>query len=180
MKPTAAVLVLLVTGCSPAAEAPAPVAAPAEIVATRPATTPTRYFYFGNHVPRAEILSIEGVDTASARLSGRTTAQDNYDYCIGAAGPDDADLLARCAAERVEQPVETMTADCLARTVSDGSPALWVRDEPGEDGKVAPVWRDQASGDIRDYSGAGRGYKLSAAFRLMCPAASVTIQPDPT
>ncbi|ADK99598.1 hypothetical protein [Brevundimonas subvibrioides] len=187
MKPIVAALLFLLAACKPAPEAapeasaPA-LASPAAGSAGTPTATPgapTRYVWFGNHVPRAEILSIEGVDTASATLTGRTTAQDNYDYCIGYAGPDDTEVLARCAAEKVEQPVETMTADCLARTVSDGSSARWVRDEPGEGGKIAPVWQDVASGEIRDYSGAGGGYVLTAAFRLMCPAASVDIQPDP-
>lgn len=188
MKPIVAALLFLLAACKPAPEAapeasaPAP-AYPAAGSTGAPAATPgaptVRYVWFGNHVPRAEILSIEGVDTASATLTGRTTAQDNYDYCIGYAGPDDTEVLARCAAEKVEQPVETMTADCLARTVSDGSSARWVRDEPGEGGKIAPVWQDVASGEIRDYSGAGGGYVLTAAFRLMCPAASVAIQPDP-
>ncbi len=177
---------ILPAACGPATEpatgtAPAaPVSAPTVPAAPTPAVrTPVRYFYFGNHVPRAEILSVEGVDTASATLTGRTTAQDNYDYCIGYAGPDNAEVMARCASEKVEQPVETITADCIARTVSDGGPAVWVRDEPAEDGKIMPVWQDRASGVIRDYSGAGGGYVLTAAFRILCPTASTDIAPDP-
>ncbi len=187
MKYAALAALALLTACKPAGEAapavPAPAdpaVAPAPAAPATPAASPVRYFYFGNHVPRAEILSVEGADTASATLTGRTTAQDNYDYCIGFAGADNTEVTARCASEKIEQPVETMTADCIARTVSDGSPAAWVRDDPAEGGKVMPVWQDRASGQIRDYSGAGGGYVLTAAFRILCPAASTRIAPDPT
>lgn len=158
---------------------PASVAPPSATASPAPSTTPVSYFYFGNHVPRAEIVSIEGPDTASAKLTGQTTAQDNYDYCIGYAAPDEAEVRARCADQKVAPPPDVMTANCVDKTVSDGSEAVWVRDEPGEDGKIRPVWRDKASGQIRDYSGAGGGYVLTAAFRILCPAASVNFQPDP-
>ncbi|MES2860372.1 MAG: hypothetical protein V4701_02820 [Pseudomonadota bacterium] len=166
------------------AETPVPTPVPqpapdASLPASPSSASPVRYFYFGNHVPRAEILSVSGADTASATLTGRTTAQDNYDYCVGYAGPEDTEVLTRCASERVEQPIETMTADCVARTVSDGSPAAWIRDDPAEGGKIRPVWRDTASGQIRDYSGAGGGYVLTSAFRILCPAASTNLAPDP-
>ncbi len=178
-------LLMMLAACQPAGETPAPASAPAgpEVAAPAPipASTTVRYFYFGNHVPRAEILSVTGADTASATLTGRTTAQDNYDYCMGYSGPDDADAAARCASEKIEQPVETMGADCVARTVTqDGSDILWVRDEPAESGKIMPVWQDKASGQIRDYSGAGGGYVLTAAFRILCPTASADIAPDPS
>jgi len=168
-----AILVFL-TACKPAAE---PVSTePAKAAAT---ATPVAYFAFGNHVPRSEIVSVEGIDTASARLNGRTSAQDNFDYCLFMTGGDQpsAQAAAQCASEKVDQPLQSMTADCFARTVSDGSDAVWVRDQPGAGGKVLPVWQDKASGDIRDYSGAGGGDVLTAAFRILCPTASANIQP---
>lgn len=162
---------------SPSAPAaPSPATPPAPEAPPPAASEPVRYFYFGNHVPRSVVTAIEGVDTASARLVGRTTPQDNYDYCIGY-GSDPVAAAQRCAGEKVEQPEEVMTANCVARTVSDGREAVWVRDEPAADGKVLPVWRDRASGEIRDYSGAGGGLVLTAAFRILCPTASATITP---
>jgi len=144
-------------------------------------TTPVRYFYFGNHVPRSIVTAVEGADTASARLVGHVTAADNHAYCLDmTGGPASSDAQARCEAENRDQPEETMTADCLARTVSDGSVAAWVSDDAAEDGKILPVWRDKDSGDIRDYSGAGGGYVLTAAFRILCPAVSTNIAPDPS
>ncbi|WP_428151503.1 hypothetical protein [Brevundimonas sp.] len=176
----AACAVLALAACKPAAETTEPGrAAPAAPTGT---AAPVAYFYFGNHVPRAVITSVEGADTASAILTGHVTAQDNYDYCLDMRGGEtpSAGAIAECTAEKVDQPDERMTADCIARTVSDGSDALWVRDEEAEDGKVMPVWQDRASGDIRDYSGAGGGYVLTAAFRILCPAASANVAPDPS
>lgn len=177
----AAAALTLLAACKPTGEpAPrAPAADPAVSAPQAPAATPVRYFYFGNHVPRAQIVSIDGIDTASARLVGQTMAEDNYAYCMGSFGAGNAEAIAGCADQRTAPPQDEMTADCIARTVSDGSSAAWVRDEEAEDGKVMPVWQDKDSGDIRDYSGAGGGYVLTAAFRLMCPAASTNIAPDP-
>lgn len=150
-------------------------AAPAPIATEAPPVTPSavRYFYFGNHVPRTEITAVEGVDTAHAVLKGVTTANDAYAYCVEGMG-DPTAAAGQCAGERKAQP-ERMTADCIARTVSDGGAARWIRDEPTDDGKIRPVWRDVASGETRDYSGAGGGYVLTAAFRILCPAASTRI-----
>ena len=176
----AACAVLALAACKPAAETKAPeTAAPAAQTQT---AQPVAYFYFGNHVPRALITSVEGADTASATLTGHVTAQDNYDYCLGMTGGENpsAEAVAQCTPEKIDQPDEHMTADCIARTVSDGSDAAWVRDDEAEGGKVMPVWQDKASGEMRDYSGAGGGYVLTAAFRILCPAASANIAPDPT
>ena len=176
---------LALCACRPtASDAPAQAdpAAPDAVssAATPAASAPVRYFYFGNHVPRSVITAVEGVDTASARLVGHVTAADNRAYCLDmTGGAASSDAVARCEAENRDQPEESMTADCVARTVSDGEPAEWIRDEPADDGKVMPVWRDRASGEIRDYSGAGGGYMLTAAFRILCPAASTNIAPDP-
>ena len=154
---------------------------PTTPAATSATEAPVRHFHFGNHVPRAVITAVEGADTASARLVGHVTAADNHANCLdktGGAGSSEA--VAQCEAENRDQPEESMTADCIARTVSDGSDAAWVREEEAEGGKVMPVWQDKASGDIRDYSGAGGGYVLTAAFRMMCPTASANIAPDPS
>ena len=172
--------VLALSACKPAVEAPeAPAQATAAAVVT---ARPAAYFYFGNHVPRAVVTSVEGADTASATLTGHVAAQDSYDYCLGMNGGENpsAAAIAQCTPEKVDQPAEHMTADCVARTVSDGSDAAWVRDDEAVGGKVMPVWQDMASGYIRDYSGAGGGYVLTAAFRILCPAASANIAPDPT
>lgn len=180
MRATATILVsLALCACQPAGSGPEATAETAPAASAPAAETPARYFYFGNHVPRSVITAVEGADTASARLVGRTTPQDSYDYCLGFS-PDPAEGAARCAAEKVEQPDQFMTADCLARTVSDGGDAVWVRDQAAEGGKVLPVWQDKATGEIRDYSGAGGGYVLTAAFRILCPAASANIAPDPS
>ena len=170
-------------GCGPAPDAAPPADAPAPTTPTpapapqtpapSAAAQPVRYFYFGNHVPRTEITDIQGVDTAHAVLKGVTTAEDAYAYCFEGMG-DRAAAATQCAGQRKPQP-EQMTADCIARTVSDGGPAVWIRDEPAPNGKIRPVWKDRASGQIRDYSGAGGGYVLTAAFRILCPAASTRI-----
>lgn len=153
-------------------------AAPSAPAAAPPASTPVEYFYFGNHVPRAVITAVEGADTASARLVGHVTAEDNHAYCLdmtGGAGSSEA--VARCEAENKDQPDETMTADCVARTVSDGSDAAWVRDIEVDGDKVMPVWQDRATGEIRDYTGAMGGDRLTDAFRILCPKASANIAP---
>ena len=180
MRPVGLVLVsLTLCACQPkATEAPAQ---PDPAPPASGATTPVRYFYFGNHVPRSVITAVEGADTASARLVGHVTAADNHEYCLGmTGGAGSSDAVTQCEAENKDQPDDVMTADCVARTVSDGSSAAWVRDEEAEGGKVMPVWQDKESGDIRDYSGAGGGYVLTAAFRILCPAASANIAPDPS
>ena len=185
MKPSIAVCAALVllTACKPAGQA-APTAAPeaAAPPTSTPATAqPASYFYFGNHVPRAAIVSVEGADTASAKLTGQTSAQDNFDYCVGYPDPADAaDAAARCADQKAAPPPDVMTANCIEKTVSDGSDAKWIRDDAAEGGKVQPVWQDVESGQMRDYSGAGGGYVLTAAFRILCPTASANIAPDPT
>lgn len=185
---SALLCVLLLTACgdeppttaAPPTPAPTPDQPPAaEAPPAGPATPATpATFRFGNHVPPSAIVAVEGVDTANARLVGRTTPEAARAYCADMLGPEASDsALARCVSA---DPAENeMTADCAARTVSDGSPARWVSDQPAEGGKVLPVWRDIASGQTRDYSGAGGGYVLTAAFRIMCPTASANVAPDP-
>ncbi|WGM32895.1 hypothetical protein [Brevundimonas sp. NIBR11] len=177
MKHTLAIaaLVLGLAACKPAEEAP-----PAKAAAAPVAPAPVQTFRFGNHVPPAVITAVTGTDTASAILAGHVTAEANHAYCLDmTGGADSSEAVTQCEAENRDQPEQRMTADCIARTISDGSDAVWVRDEPAEGGKVMPVWRDRASGDIRDYSGAGGGYVLTAAFRILCPKASADIAPDP-
>lgn len=175
MRTVAMVLVsLALLACQPTGSEST--AAPTAPAAAPPASTPVEYFYFGNHVPRAVITAVEGADTASARLVGHVTAADNHAYCLdmtGGAGSPEA--VARCEAENRDQPDETMTADCVARTVSDGGNAAWVRDIEVDGGKVMPVWQDTATGEIRDYTGAMGGDRLTDAFRILCPKESANI-----
>lgn len=174
----------LLGGCRPTGEigqTPAdhetsgsPTAAPATSATS---IEPVVYFYFGNHVPPSVITAIAGADTATATMTGRPTPEDATEFCALYGGGIETDNGKACMA--TFQQSESMSADCIAGTVSDGSPARLVRDTRDENGKLYPAWQDVQTGETRSNSGAGGGDRLTGAFRIMCPTAAADFVPEP-